>query len=501
MGYFMYTNLFYEMLHEYIRMEGVYMKKITIWTSVIAGFLVFSIALGFCSDRTGIRKIAGVAVSEEEKGDLCIPPESGKKSTVTLNFTYWGNFNEKRVIENVCNKFTKKYPHIIAEAVQIEGNYAAQMQLMASSGNLPDIGYMPVDLGEKWAAEGKFVNLFDMLARDGEIKREDFLDYIWYKQSSGDAWGISSAGECFGLYYNKVLLREACIDSLPSAAEDAMAWEEFVDTARRLTLDTSGRNACDKNFDPEHIKQYGIMFDTNYSPSLNNFIFSNGGEWISKDGKNFNLNGPEGVEAIQKLADLINVHHVAPSPAEARALPGLTDAFEAGVAAMMVGGQWINTDLSSGKVSYDIGVLPRMEKSLTVGMSGATVLFGSSEHLEEAWLLLKMMSDPEACIEPYSSGLWMPLKKEWYTNPRLIEKWVDVNPAAHPQGFKDAMMRQLINHGVPDASFYMKNQSRIIPPVMEALRPVWNGSKTAYDALKEVADKVQPAIKGRYDVE
>lgn len=423
------------------------------------------------------------------------------KEPITLKFTYWGSPDEKKAIENACAKFTEKYPWITVETLQIpNSDYNAKLTAMAAGNDMPDTGYMTGDLGETWANEGRFVNLFEMLDKDTEVKAEDYLDYIWYKLSPDNAWGISTAGECFGLFYNKDLLKAAGVDKLPTTAETAMDWDSFVDLCKKLTIDNNGKTAADPDFDPNNIKQYGFMFET-WDQPINNFIFSNGGEWASADGKEFTLNTPETAEAIQKLADLVNVHHVAPSPLAAKSLPAMNIALQSGLTAMALGGQWINLDLGNAKVNYDIGVLPKHQKSMTVGLSGATVFFKDSKHPDEAWMLFKWMSNPEGAIELYSSGLWMPTMKKWYTDADLVAKWVDANPAAHPAGFKDAMMNQLMKNGVPQTQYYLKNYGKLVPIVTAAWDEVWLGEKTAVEALNDMDPKAKAEFKGRYDAQ
>ena len=165
--------------------------------------------------------------------------DTAKKEPVKLKFTYWGSPDRgRKAIESACNKFTEKYPWITVETVQIpNSDYNAKLTAMAAGNEMPDTGYMTGDLGETWANEGKFVNLFEMFEKDNEVKKEDYLDYIWYKLSPDNAWGISTAGECFGLYYNKDLLKAAGIDSLPTSAVEAMSWDEFVNLCKKLTID------------------------------------------------------------------------------------------------------------------------------------------------------------------------------------------------------------------------------------------------------------------------
>ncbi|HEY0828060.1 MAG TPA: sugar ABC transporter substrate-binding protein, partial [Bacilli bacterium] len=419
---------------------------------LITMIMIVSMFLIACSKNTGGDNAPAPTTEPSAAAEETAAP----KEPVKLTFSYWGSPDEKKAIEKATAMFTEKYPWITVETLQIpNSDYNTKMTAMAAGNNTPDTGYMTPDLGDTWAKEGRFVNLFEMLDADPEVKRDSFLDYIWYKQSPDNAWGISTAGECFGLFYNKDLL-QAIGETPPAKAADAWNWDKFVEVAKKLTLDKNGKNASEAGFDPTSIKQYGVSFET-WAEPLNNFIFSNGGDWLSKDGKEFTLHHPEATEAIQKLSDLINVHHVAPSPLAAKSLPGMAVALQNKIVAMGIGGQWMNLDLGNAKVNYDIGVLPKLKKSLTVALSGATVLFKDSKHPQEAWMLFKWMSNPEGAIELYSGGLWMPTMKEWYTNPDLIAKWVDANPAANPPGFKDAMMNQLLENGVHAVGYYLNN--------------------------------------------
>ncbi|MFD2381368.1 ABC transporter substrate-binding protein [Paenibacillus xanthanilyticus] len=409
---------------------------------------------------------------------------------VALKFTYWGSIEEKRAIENALAKFTEEYPWIGVEPIHYpNSDYNTKMMAMSASNEEPDIAYMTTELGEVFSSEDKFLNLFDFLADDDRLRQADFLDYIWYKSADDVAWGVSTAAECFGLYYRTDLLREAGVQAPPSRAEQAWTWDQFVDAAKRLTIDEQGRNAYDPAFDHTRIARYGIMFET-WSDPLNNFVFGNGGDWVGEDGARFRLHSPESAEAIQKLADLINVHHVAPSPYESKSLPAMNVSLQAGLAAMIIDGQWINLDLGKAGVAFDIGVLPKLKKSVTVGLSGATVIFRSSDHPKEAWLLYKWLSDPNKALNLYSDGLWMPVLRKWYTEPELVAKWVDANPAAHPPGFREAMMTQLLENGMPSVGYYLRNQMEIFPAVTAGLLPVWQGERKAADALRDIADQV-----------
>ena len=264
-----------------------------------------------------------------------------------------------------------------------------------------------------------------------------------------------------------------------------------------MTIDKNGKNASEADFDPKNIRQYGVSFETWHGP-VHATVINNEGEWITKEGK-FGFSQPDATEAIQRLADLINVHHVAPSPVQMKSIPSQAVALQSKLVAMSMHGQWINLDLGAAGVNYDIGVLPKMKRSVPMGISGASVIYQSTKHLEEAWLLTKFLKILEGSIDLYKGGLWMPTMTKWYTDPELVAKWAENNPA-HPAGFKDAMMNNLLHNGVPNGSYYIKNFSKVNAITFSGMDEVWLGRKTAAEAMKELEAKVQPEIQGRYDV-
>ncbi|MBW7460027.1 sugar ABC transporter substrate-binding protein, partial [Paenibacillus sepulcri] len=182
----------------------------------------------------------------------------------------------------------------------------------------------------------------------------------------------------------------------------------------------------------------------------------------------------------------------------AKSIPSQAVALQSKLVAMSMHGQWINLDLGAAKVNYDIGVLPKMKRSVPMGTSGLSVIYKSSPHIEEAWMLTKFLENPEGSIDLYKGGLWMPTMTKWYTDPALVAQWAENNPA-HPAGFKDAMMNNLLNNAVPSAPYYVKNFSKINAITFAEIDAVMLGKKTAAEAMKEAEAKVLPEIQGRYD--
>lgn len=418
------------------------------------------------------------------------------KDKVTLKFTYWGSPVERKAVEAAVEKFEAHYDWITVKPQHIPADYETKITTMVAGDEAPDVAYLGEGLGLPWAEEGKLYNILEFLDADPDLNKEDFLPNIWYNWAPGKSLGTNTACEAFAIFYNSDMFQEAGVELPPTTAADAWTWDEFVNIAKQLTIDRNGKNALDADFDPEKIKQYGIQFPTWWGPWMS-MVYSNGGSYISEDGTKFALTEPEAVEAIQKMADLINVHHVAPSPAQASSLPAPAVALQSKLVAMTINGQWILLDLGAAKFNFGVGVLPKLKKSVTLVLGSPTVIFKSTKYPEESWLLFKWMANPESSLDLQAGGLWMPLLKDWYTDPELIAKWAEGNPA-HPEGYVDAIMKQTIENGISGPSYFVKNFAKIDAIVGPALEQVWLGKKSAEEALNEIKDKAQAEVKGKY---
>ncbi len=476
-------------------------KRARIMAAALGAAVAFSFVLSGCGGKT--EDAGGApAVSAASAGTpaaASTAPEV-KKDPVKLKMTFWGSPQEKTAVESAVKKFSEKLSYVTVEATQIpESDYDAKIAAMVASNDAPDYGYIHGQQGEEFAKEGKFINWFEQLGKDSELKKEDFVNGVWFTLDPSNAWAVNTAVESFGLFYNKELFKEAGVAEPPAKYDEAWTWDQFLDAAKKLTLDKNGKNAADPAFDPNNIKQFGVSFENWYGP-VSVHVINNGGDYISADGKSFALDKPEATNALQKLADLINVHHVAPSPIQAKAIPGQAPALQAKMIAMSLFGQWINLDLGAANVNYGVAALPKMDgNSGTIFISGASTMFKTTKNFDEAWAFAKFMTG-EGVESLYENGLWMPILKKYYTDPGLKAKWVGPN-AAHPAGFEDAFIDMVMNHSKPAIIYYVKNQAKIDAMVNTALDPVWAGKKSAADAMKELAPQIAPEIQGRYDVQ
>lgn len=438
--------------------------------------------------RKHVKGILGLILA----GTMLVPGVScAAEENVELTFTYWGSPVEKQIIEAAMVAFEEAHPGIKVNAMHIPEDYDTKITTMMAAGELPDLGYMS-SLAFLWAEEGKLVDVYELLENDSEISKEDFLDTVWYEWAPGKTMGPMPASEPFALFYNEDLLNEAGVELPPSTAEEAWTWEEFVEVCQKLTVDVNGNNALSQEFDPNAIQQYGVSFPIDDTPALTTFVHSNGGAYFDKEG-NYCLNQPEAVDAIQKLADLINVYHVAPSPVISKSLPSAAVALQTGKTAMSINGQWICLDLADTEgLKFNIGVLPNLGESVTIVQGGLICMFEGSEHPEEAWELWKWLYNPESVLELHSGGLWSPVMKDWYTEDEKLAKWTDNE--AHPSGYIGAFVEQPLENGFTGPALYVKNYSKVNTLVISALDEVWLGNKTVQEALDSVDSQIQDAL-------
>lgn len=426
--------------------------------------------------------------------------QSNNKSTnanggrpITLTFTYWGSPLERANVKSAVKNFQKKYPNIHVKAEYIPSSqYQAKLTTLLSGNILPDVGYMPMPLGMKWASQGKMVNLQTFMKADPNknFAPENFLaKFDWAPHKT-----LGFSMQNHALFYNKEAFKKAGIKVPPDSASNAWSWKQFVHVAQELTIDDHGKNATQAGFDPNHIRQYGVYFqpDSVYM----NFVYENNGSFLSKDGKTWVLDKPAATQAIQDISDLINKYHVAPPLSESKQQQNMATPLVSGQAAMTFDGQWVLLDLGKSKLNFGIGVLPKLKKSVTDIVGGPMVMFKTSKHKQAAWDFVKFMRTPSTNPELFVKGLWMPYTKSWYTDPKKRSQWV--KGPAHPKSYVPAIVNESLNHGYLDPSFYVKNLSAMDQLINPALDEVWLGKKSASKVLQAIAQKVQKDVQGEY---
>ncbi len=415
---------------------------------------------------------------------------------VNLKLTYWGSSMEQAAIENAIISFEKKYNNITVEAIHFPKiDFLVKLNARIASGEEPDISYSSawkLKMGE----EGLIYNFYDLLDEDPIAKKEDWIETCWWNWAADKSAGPIMANVTPSLMYNVDLFLEAGLDLPPIEVKNAWSWQEFLEVARKLTIDSKGRTALDDGFDKDNIVQFGVMFSGLWS-SYMPFVYSNGGDFLSEDRESLGLADKKAAEAIQRIADLINVYHVHPTLIQKNSLPTPAIAIKSKKIAMYIDGSWNHLDLSEVDANWGVGVLPIDNNYTTFFYGGSLIIFKSTHHLNETWELYKWITDPNTTL-PMFQSIWMPVQTEWYTNPSLVDSWASESLPSRPKGFQDAVMRSTFEHQVRNPELDVINFNEINDTVDSYLNQVWLGEKTAEEAMSEAKKVVAPLIEGTY---
>ena len=245
------------------------MKKTRLLTLSVCAALASTLALTACGGGSG--------------------EEGGEKK---LTFMFRGGADEKKAYEAAIAKFTEDTGVKVEMIVTDVDQYATKLQAAVAGNKVPDVFYIEQANLQSYVNSGV---LKDITA-DVEASGVD-LDNLWkygvdsYRydgkvQGQGALYGLPKDVGPFSFGYNKTMFEAAGIP-LPSV-DEPYTLDEFVDVAKKLTLDTDGDGELD---------QWGTGLNVQWN--LQPFVWSNGGDWTNEDKTKVTVDTPEFAEALQ----------------------------------------------------------------------------------------------------------------------------------------------------------------------------------------------------------
>lgn len=417
-----------------------------------------------------------------------------------IEFLYYADDTQKAIIESACAAYEESHPGIRIEqtVVPADGSITTTIATLASSNDLPDISYMAEADVIKYADAGLLYSLDDAIA-DGTIGEK--LDSVTIRGKDGKIYGLGLSNQLMLMYYNKDIFDKYEIAYPPTAVEDAWSWEEFVEIAKKLTIDADGNTAADEAFDASRTEQYGVAFNSLYQFSYMWSAYANGGGVVSADGKEFLLDQDKSLEGIQKIADLFNVDKVAPAATSSlvSSIGSADKAMISGDVAMYINGSWdlsnaINAQKEAG-VNYGVAVLPKMEKAVTMNAGGPAVMFNTTEHPEETLEFYSYMMDPERVIDILQTGAWLPNEASWYTDEEKVELWTS------GENVTDEAKASILSYTNTEGAiaqwpvYYVTTWADMMSVSDSVVDSIWNGDGTAAEILGGVMEEMKTAFE------
>ncbi|PEY34371.1 sugar ABC transporter substrate-binding protein [Bacillus cereus] len=378
-----------------------------------------------------------------------------------LRFATWDAGKNLKIQQQIAKKFEEKNPGVKVQVEAYGDGFDQKLAASFGAKNPPDVMYM-----WNFPAYYKSLEPLDELAKkDPDMKLDDFYQGLFnYSSIEGKLYGMPAGFTTRVIYYNKKLFDKANIPY----PKDGWTWDEFVDTAKKLT-DASN-------------KQYGFALRPEPDTyDLQGFIWSNGSSFVSEDGKQIkgHMNSPETIEVMKSFQSMLK-DKTAVLVGGKNQQSG-DDIFKAGKLAMWESGIWPLEGFKDAKIDFGTVEPPTFKGKPVKGIVGtsAVSIAKDAKHKELAWEFVKFYSSPEAIKMrtsdlPVRISVVKELKKEEDVNIKpfytmlerstntpaflLNPKWDEVN--RNLSAAINAIMlgqdpEKLLNKAVQDSEKYM----------------------------------------------
>lgn len=437
---------------------------------------------------------------------ICGCSKANEGKTV-VRFFGWGSPAEQRNFQIMINKFMEVNPDIrVAYEAQVAGTYMTALEQRIKS--LPDVFYMPDYEFVKWAKNDKLLDLSPYITEEEKSQVWPIVYDMYRFDRSTDTLGAGSAiyglGKDLGPYtlvYNKTMLekyaRDAGKEVVYPSSTTPMNYTEFVNFLLdfKSNVEATGIPSTGKNG----------LFGIGYY-ELMHAVYSNNSDFWSEDCKTSRITEKNFVDAVQWIADLDLVHHVAPDYITAKSMTGF-ERFENSKCLMTFMGPWDMAtfwDDIQDKFEYDIIPTPvgLADGSKSTSWMGSVALslkknFKDEKVKEASIKLAKFLAlDPITCELNYTLGQAQPNNIEtattkWVNNenlegyhqyPKSKNVWIDVTKET-----------DTIKHH-NRSRYYLYDNAPYDDLLKEITAKVYTGMMTAKQCLEQYEATYQEAL-------
>lgn len=391
--------------------------------------------------------------------------------------TFWHTYSdlEEKVLRDIIKDWEAQNPKFAIRPVRIPfDGHKPKLRTALTVGQGPDMARVDWSFVCELAYKNAVVDL-DTLGFD-KIRSQYLKAPLETTFVNGHYYGIPDQTTCVAMFYNRSLFKEAGL--IPKAEEDGQpfdvaaeadrvvpkTWEEFIEVGKKLTDVSKGQYAF-------------AMLNTLWwnLPFLNSY----GARIISEDGKTCVLDNEAAIQAVKMMASLTSEHKI-----EAGAWrPGAISpeqGFVNGKYAMIFMGPWNLAKFKNAKMDFGVALIPGGTAGSSTNVGGTdVVVFKSSKYQQECYNFLTFFTNAQNqkrwCMElnqlPINLGAYDLVK---FDDPYLGMFMEQMKHAGSNPIVKDfGLLEDLVN------------------PEIEA---VMSGQKTAEDALKSAARKVQERL-------
>ena len=253
---------------------------------------------------------AAVGVAAQDDG---LVSEAG---TGEIQLLFWNGLTgpDGETMIPMIEDFVAQNPDVSVRMERLNWTQQYFPKLLAglAAGNPPDIFLMHEYEMTQFNTMGVLRDLSDLYSNNGgPIPIDDVSPAIIDSLTDPDGriMGVPLDFHGYGEWHNCDLFDAAGVpcDTLATTPD------EYLDLAKKLTLDGNGNNAHSDDFDPDNIVQWGTSIFW-YRPGFLTALAQNSMSWADDMGSAL-LEDQAIIDTMQWFQDLECVHHVAPPPA------------------------------------------------------------------------------------------------------------------------------------------------------------------------------------------
>lgn len=361
--------------------EGLSSLKAIRLIAVLLIVVLFAVGCGRGNQAGGNAGTDATNRSSDGAGDRA------PQTTTTLTVMSWWDITQSEPLQKLKAGFEERNPDLKLEFTMVGGaEYQEKvLAMIAGGGDLPDVIMLAMDKIPMFADRGAILPL------DGYADRA-YLDSLYpvVKDAlsfDGKVYAVARDITTKVMFLNKKMFDDA---DVPYPEPD-WTWEQFVDTAKKLTTDD----------------QWGFYFPK-YADGFAHWLFLNGGGLVTNDGVS-QLGLPESREMLQRLQDLIVKEKIVPTDSQAQQFGAADNApFIANKVAMVAGGLSYTSIFKQNGIEYVIRPLPKIKKTGTTSFVNAWAIPKGAENPDLSWRVLEFFSGAEGQQIVLDTGMGLP---------------------------------------------------------------------------------------------
>jgi multiple sugar transport system substrate-binding protein len=294
-----------------------------------------------------------------------------------IKLATWFGSSEAREMAPIVKAINARHAEEFQlELITIPGEYLTKVDTMLAGGVPPDLFLLSQEYLPSYAEIGALADLDTRIRQDEAIDLTDYYPAGLETARHHDRYyGLPWVMMPVVLYYNRALFDRAKL----AYPDNTWDWARFREAARTLTKRESDGRAT----------QWGFLQHT--WPPYHIWVWQNGGEVLSKDGKKPTLTAPETQEALRFMRKLVVEDKVSPG-AGTVAQNGASELFKSGRVAMFMGGASDDLDRTPG-VPVGVAEPPHGVKRATFSWTAHLVMAKRTKHPDQAYVALRELLD------------------------------------------------------------------------------------------------------------